>query len=309
MSRVMLIDATNNFVRNYVVVPTLSLNGEPIGAVEGFLKSLRSFIEKCKPDKVVVIWDGPGGSKKRRAVVKEYKEGRKPYRLNRNYDFEHVNEADNKIFQRVRLDDYLQDLPVIQVMIEDIEADDSIAYISNHLKDDQKIIVSTDKDFLQLLDKNTIIYHPIKKVFVTSKECKRVYNVYPQNFAIVRAIVGDKSDNLKGVKSVGMKNVLKYFPFLTEERTVELDEIFKYAEANDEKYKKFLDAREVIINNHQLMQLRNTIISFQNIHKIKEALETKPSLLMHSFRVKLLKDGLTTIGDSFFSSFKTLTVS
>ncbi len=304
----MLIDATNNFVRNYVVVPTLSLNGEPIGAVEGFLKSLRSFIERCKPDKVIVVWDGAGGSKKRRAIVKEYKEGRKPYRLNRNYDFEKVNIEDNKVFQRIRLDEYLRDLPIVQVMVDDIEADDSIAYISNHLKDDQKIIVSTDKDFLQLLDKNTIIYHPIKKIFLTSKECKRVYNVYPQNFAIVRALVGDKSDNLKGVKSVGMKNVLKYFPFLTEERTVELDEIFAYAEANDEKYKKFLDAREVIINNHKLMQLRNTIISFQNIQKIKEALEVKPYLKVHSFRIKLIKDGLTTIGDSFFSSFKILTL-
>lgn len=308
MSRILLIDAANNFIRNYVIVPTLSINGEPIGAVEGFLKSLRSFINICKPEKVFIIWDGPGGSRKRRSIVKEYKEGRKPYRLNRNYDFENVNEEDNKIFQRVKLDAYLRDLPVTQLMIEDIEADDVIAYLCNHFEEDQKIIVSTDKDFIQMLDKNTIIYHPIKKVFFTSKDAKKKYNVYPHNFAIVRSIVGDVSDNLKGVKSVGMKNVLKYFPFLAEERVVELEEIFSYAESNGEKYKKFLDAREVIINNHKLMQLRDTIISFHNIHKIKEIVETKPTFSPTSFRMKLIQDGLTSIGDSFFLPFKILSL-
>ncbi len=303
-----MVDAANNFIRNYVVVPTLSVNGDPIGAVEGFLKSLRSFLNVCKPDRVFIVWDGAGGSRKRRAIVKEYKEGRKPYRLNRNYDFENVNEEDNKIFQRVKLDAYLKDLPVTQLMVEDIEADDVIAYLCNHFPDDQKVIVSTDKDFVQMLDKNTIIYHPIKKIFVTPKEAKRVYNVYPHNFALVRAIVGDTSDNLKGVKSVGMKNVLKYFPFLAEEKAVEMEEVFLYAEANGEKYKKFLDAREVITNNHKLMQLRDTIIGFSNIHKIKDVIEEKPTFSPTAFRMKLIQDGLTSIGDSFFLPFRLLSL-
>ena len=84
MKRVMIVDALNQFLRGYIVNPSLSLNGDPIGGTAGFLKILQKLCREIKPDRIVICWDGKGGSRKRRAVNKNYKEGRKPLRLNRD---------------------------------------------------------------------------------------------------------------------------------------------------------------------------------------------------------------------------------
>ena len=82
-NRVLVIDALNMYFRSYIVDPSLSTNGQPIGGVKGFLKILQKLVRETKPDEVVVVWDGPGGSRKRKTMNKNYKEGRKPIRLNR----------------------------------------------------------------------------------------------------------------------------------------------------------------------------------------------------------------------------------
>ena len=81
MKRVLVIDGMNNFVRSYVVDPTLDVNGNPIGGLSGFLKILQKNIREIRPDKIVVCWEGPSGSQKRRSINKNYKAGRKPPRL------------------------------------------------------------------------------------------------------------------------------------------------------------------------------------------------------------------------------------
>ena len=83
--KLLIIDAMNAFIRNYVMNPSLAADGSPIGGTKGFLMSLQKMIRDMQPDNVVVVWDGGGGSAKRRTIVKEYKEGRKPLKLNRAY--------------------------------------------------------------------------------------------------------------------------------------------------------------------------------------------------------------------------------
>ena len=102
MKRVMIIDALNAYFRAYIVDPSMSTNGQPIGGVKGFLKILQKLVRENKPDMVVVVWDGPGGSAKRRAIVKEYKEGRKPIRLNRESNLTPDEETENKVWQQTR---------------------------------------------------------------------------------------------------------------------------------------------------------------------------------------------------------------
>ena len=65
MKRVLIVDALNAYLRAYIVDPSLSSNGQPIGGVKGFLKILQKLVRETKPDQVVVAWDGPGGSRKR----------------------------------------------------------------------------------------------------------------------------------------------------------------------------------------------------------------------------------------------------
>jgi 5'-3' exonuclease len=73
--RLLVVDALNNFIRNYVVMPHLSKNGDPIGGIVGFLLSLQKIVRETKPDGIVIAWDGEGGSLRRKQSVKEYKEG------------------------------------------------------------------------------------------------------------------------------------------------------------------------------------------------------------------------------------------
>ena len=73
-NRVLVIDALNMYFRSYIVDPSLSTNGQPIGGVKGFLKILQKLVRETKPDEVVVVWDGPGGSRKRKTMNKNYKD-------------------------------------------------------------------------------------------------------------------------------------------------------------------------------------------------------------------------------------------
>ena len=80
MKRILVIDFLNLFLRNYIVDPSLSSNGQPIGGLKGSIKSLQKLVRESKPSEVVICWDARGGSKKRKTIKKDYKAGRKPLR-------------------------------------------------------------------------------------------------------------------------------------------------------------------------------------------------------------------------------------
>ena len=127
--RVMIVDALNAYLRAYIVDPSLSTNGQPIGGVKGLFKILQKLVREIKPDEILMVWDGPNGSMKRRQMDKNYKAGRKPLRLNRAYKNLTDEEcAQNKMWQQMRAMEYLNQMPIIQTCIPEIEADDVIAY-------------------------------------------------------------------------------------------------------------------------------------------------------------------------------------
>ena len=131
MKRLVVIDALNMYFRAYIVDPSLSTNGQPIGGLKGFMKILNKLVREAKPDQIVICWDGPGGSKKRKTINKGYKDGRKPIRLNRDIrTLDENQEREYKIWQQTRLIEYLNEMPIIQTMLPQIEADDVISYIT-----------------------------------------------------------------------------------------------------------------------------------------------------------------------------------
>lgn len=96
--KILVIDANNLYIRNYVMNPSVSSNGDNIGGIFGFLKSLQKLCREIKPNRIIICWDGKGGSSKRRLINKNYKDGRKPLRLNRNVQIlEGDEELKNKI--------------------------------------------------------------------------------------------------------------------------------------------------------------------------------------------------------------------
>jgi len=273
MKRVMIIDALNAYFRAYIVDPSMSTNGQPIGGVKGFLKILQKLVRENKPDMVVVVWDGPGGSAKRRAIVKEYKEGRKPIRLSRESNLTPDEETENKVWQQTRLLEYLNELPIPQFMFPEVEADDVIAYIvqSEKLKGWQKVIVSSDKDFIQLCDDETVLFRPIQKEVLTTKNVLENYGIHPCNFAMARAIAGDKSDNLKGIGGAGLPTVKKRLPFLFEDKEYSFQEVIDFCEKAEGKvvfFDRVIENQNLIIRNYKLMQLYDPNLSRQSRQKV-----------------------------------------
>ena len=288
MKRVLIIDALNMYFRAYIVDPSLSTNGQPIGGVKGFLKILQKLVRETKPDHIVIAWDGAGGSQKRKSVNKGYKEGRKPIRLNRDIrNLSENEEMENKIWQQTRLIEYLNELPISQTMLPAVEADDVIAYVSklSHFADWQKVIVSSDKDFFQLCDDNTVVFRPIQKQIMNTKRLVDEFSIHPNNMALARAIAGDKSDNLPGVAGVGLGTIKKRFEFFADEEFCTINNLMEHcrsqilAESKLKVYTSILENEDVITQNYKLMQLYAPALSPQGKRQVRFAVEEAEMLL------------------------------
>jgi 5'-3' exonuclease len=277
MKRVMIVDALNAYFRAFIVNPSISIHGQPIGGLKGFLGILQKLCRDINPDSIVIVWDGPGGSRKRRQQNKNYKEGRKPIRVNRPNNLTPEQQRENMVWQQVRLIEYLNELPVIQFRFDEIEADDIISYVSRLSQYDgwQKVIVSNDKDFIQLCDDETVLLRPTQKVVHNKLNVVDDFNIHPRNFALARAIAGDASDNLVGVPRAGLKSIAKNLNFLREDKDVTLHEVFDFCENIDSKAKFFtniLEHKDIVISNYKLMQLYAPAISLQSQEKVHYAL-------------------------------------
>ncbi len=277
--RVIIIDALNMFLRAYIVDPSLSTNGQPIGGIKGSFKILQKLARITKPDAIVICWDGPNGSRKRKSMDKNYKAGRKPLRLNRAFhNLTDDEELQNKIWQQTRVIEYFNEMPIMQVMIPEIEADDVIAYICGmrHYEDWQKVIISNDKDFLQLCDENTVLYRPTADELMNKNRVIEKYGIHPTNMALARAIVGDTSDNLKGIKGAGLTSVKKRLSFLASEKDYTIDEVIQFCENADSKIKFFnniIEGKKIISHNYKMMQLYSPQLSLQSKKFVDNAIE------------------------------------
>ena len=127
-------------------------------------------------------------------------------------------------------------MPITTISIDQIEADDVIAYLSSYFK--QKVIVlSTDKDFLQLVSDRVSVYSPSKKKMYTPNSLFDETGIWCENFIIYKALLGDKSDNIDGIKGIGPKTIEKNFPMLSEKRKIDLEMFSEFCKLYDGKSK------------------------------------------------------------------------
>ena len=303
----MIVDAHNQFLRSYIVDPSVSSNGFPIGGVKGFMKILNKLTREIKPDKIVVVWDGEGGSKKRKAKNKNYKAGRTPPRLNRGVNnLTQQEEAENRQWQQLKAFEYLNNTPIVQFREPYVEADDAK---HQRYTDWQKVIVSSDKDFIQVLDDKTILYRPTQSQILNTKRVVDEYGIHPANFVLARAMAGDKSDNLDGVSGVGIKTASKRFPFLREENEYYLTDIYSHCEKNVDSrlkvYRNILESKDTVDLNYDIMQLSSPSLSAQTKERVISILdEWQPEFNKTNFRAMLIKDGFGEINlDNLFEVF------
>lgn len=300
MSKILLVDALNLFFRNYSVNPVTDNNGVPVGGLVGSLRSMGSVIRDVGAEKVVVVFDGKGGSSKRRKIYSDYKRDRKmTERMNRQFDFDSVKEKEeNMKSQLIALASYLELLPVKVMAVDNVEADDVIAYLClTYFKDDAVVIMSSDKDFLQLVTHNVKVWAPSKKKMYGIDEVLEEYKIHPHNITINRILDGDTSDNIKGVKGFGPKRLSTMFPFLKEERRYSIEEVKEYAQQNLDKkglYGRLLDEYDTVERNNQLMNLH--LLEFSTNAKLKiQGFMNEPTKKLNKMEllVKFSKDGLS----------------
>ena len=307
MRPVLIFDALNVFMRHYAANPTMSDNGSQAGGIVGFMKNIRLLCEKINPREAIIVWEG-GGSLRRRAIFKDYKLGRKPPKMNRYYEDDIPDSSQNRNYQISLLVKLLSFVPVRQVYVGDCEADDVIGYlVKNRLQGEEAVIVSSDKDYYQLLSKNVLQWSPGQKKLITPAIVKEKFGVSVTNFCTARSIIGDKSDNIEGVQGAGFKTLVKRFPELHSEEFMSVDDIISLAKTRGEGSKilifdRICSASDVIHRIWRLKHLDTINISATHIEKISNIFNTSMFSRNKIGLMRLLiQEGLTSFdADSFF---------
>jgi len=254
-SKVLIVDSLNTFLRSFVAIHHINPSGNHIGGLAGFLKSIGSVIRQLEPTRVVLVFDGQGGSTNKRYLYPEYKTNRHITKIS-NWDaFDNQQEESEAITnQIVRLVDYLKCLPVDLVAIDKIEADDVIGYLANKFTG-KVTILSTDQDYLQLVSDRVSVYSPVKKIIYYPETIIKEYGIPPQNFLTHKIVVGDKGDNVPGVKGIAIKTLVKLFPALKGDEIVELPQLIEECSGKGGKYADIYNFRHQLVINKQLMDL------------------------------------------------------
>ncbi len=299
--RVLLIDGLNTFIRSFVMNPSTNEDGIHVGGIKGFLLSIGYAIKNIKPTRVIICFDGAGGSQRRRKLLPEYKQNRKVNRkLLRAAHQEHTVEDDKLAmrYQMQRLIDYLKRCPVTVAIIDKIEADDTIAYISKQLLSNSKcFIMSSDKDFLQLVDDRVIVWAPTKKKMYFSMDIEDEYNLRPENYIIYKCLLGDKGDNVPGIRGLGHKTLIKHLPMLFGKEKISLEDVIEYAKNNPStKMDLIKNNEDKLYLNFKLMQLHETDISGTTKERIINIVKSPiPEFVKYDFMKMLLEDRMTIV--------------
>lgn len=286
----LILDSNWNLKRNFMKRANMFAKGEHCGGSFGYLDSLRSILQRVMPDKTISFWDGNLGGILRYNIFPQYKQNR-----NKSWDSESyiltdelisAEEKRNKysfLQQKIKVKNYLEELFIRQTEVEEIEADDLIAHYVNTKPEDEEIIIfSSDKDYLQLIGKNVSVLRPPNKkgetenILITINNFKEKFGYTHENTLILKCFEGDVSDSIPGIFGVSEKTMIKNFPkFADEPYTIDrLIEEAAYTYENSKKKPKFLEkvigSRRTFERNKKLMNLREPFINEEAIQEIRD---------------------------------------
>jgi len=229
MRRLILIDGHAILHRAYHALPPLTTSdGRQVNAVFGFISMLLRVIADLKPDHLVVTFDRPKPTFRKQLYV-----GYQSKRPKMDSDLVPQIEIVHKVLQEMNI-------PVFEM--DGYEADDVIGTIVEKLKNEkiEVIIVTGDRDILQLVSDKVKVYMPIKGLSESKlygeKEVEEKFGIKPSQMVDYKALIGDQSDNYPGVPGIGPKTasaLLLHFHTL--------EELYQHlSEINNEKVRKRL---------------------------------------------------------------------
>ena len=295
-------------------------SGVHIGGLYQFITILRKVLSEDLYHRVYVFWDGNFSGKLRYELYEPYKSGRgKDYKNGT----QPIDESELK--QRKLIWEYLNDMYIRQLKHEVIEGDDFIAYYCLTKKPNEKItIVSNDRDMSQLINSDVRIYFLDLKVYVDSSNYSSYFCHHQENSVLLKTIIGDTSDSIKGIKGVGEQTMLTLFPEL-KDRKVTLDEIINNAKKQQEerilKKQKPLKSLENIINvitdgvqgdklyeiNEKLVNLKKPLLTEDGIVDLEQLIDgtlDSSGRDLKNVLIMMKRDGLDkTIGEQRYPEY------
>lgn len=253
----LLVDGDNLLTIGFHGMKNYFHKGTHIGGIFYFINTVRRLFENHKIDKVVVFWDGIDSSHQRELIYPEYKQNRKK---NKEKTVEEINSFQ---FQKTRVQLYLEELYVRQGEYEYCESDDCMAYYC-HNSDEDIILVSSDGDMTQMVNDKIKLYHPIHQTLYSKNDKIKFKNfvLSIENIILLKILCGDDSDNITGLKNIGFKRILNFFPEM-EEKPITFDYVIERSKVLNEEKKNWV--LENIINGISKTSIHGD--EFYNLNK------------------------------------------
>jgi len=256
--QIYIVDVSSMFFRAfYAVRPLTSSKGVPVNAVYGFISMIIKLMKDKNPDHLVFCYDRKDPSF-RKDLYTEYK-------ANRTQMPEELQVQMPYLKQVAHL------FGIFDIELASYEADDLIGTITHMAqKEDYDVyIVSGDKDFCQLINKNVFLYDTMKDVIYDEALVKEKHGVAPAQFIDFLAITGDTSDNIPGVAGIGPKGAQKLI-----EQFGTLEDIYKKIEqvSSISIKEKLLVSKEKALLSKKLV----TIVCDAPINKLMDDFKLKP---------------------------------
>ncbi|MBN2583313.1 MAG: DNA polymerase I [Planctomycetes bacterium] len=192
-----ILDSHSHLYASYFAIPNLTApDGEPTGAVFGFVQAVLKVLRDKQPDYLVAVYDGPEETFRKKAYA-DYKVTRKPM-------------PDDLVPQIDRSKEILRALGVRVVEAPGYEADDLVALFAEQARRDgcQVVIVSRDKDLMQLLGPNVVMYDNRKDQTIDTAWLEAEKGLRPDQITDWLGLMGDTSDNIPGVPGIGEKRAI-----------------------------------------------------------------------------------------------------
>jgi len=203
MERLILIDGSNMLFRMCFGMPSiLNKNKKEVRGVYGFIASILKLSKAFNTDKFVVCFDTETSLSNNKELDNDYKSNRP--------DYSTLPENENPFVQLDYIQKALKELNIPTINCTDNEADDYLASIAKKYESSYNVvIISSDKDLLQIVSDNTNVYNAQAKILYTKEKIKEKFNVSVDQYLLYKALIGDNSDNIKGIKGVGPKTAVK----------------------------------------------------------------------------------------------------
>ncbi len=251
-----IIDTFGFLFRNYYALPKLkSKKGIPTGMITGFMNFIASLGKDFPTDYVVFTLDSKEKETFRKEIFKDYKANRP----------EAPEDLKTQLPIAINL---IKEMGFKIIEIPGYESDDIIASLATTAanKGIKVKIVSHDKDMYQLIkDGKIVIFDPLKKIEIDEKGCIEKFGVHPKNFRDFQALVGDRSDNIPGVKGIGEKTAAK---LINQYHT--LENLYEHIdEIKGAIKKKLIEGKKDAFLSRELVTLKTDLFDNLNLEEFK----------------------------------------